>query len=79
MHLVYSKTNLHAREKWIVNSIGDNGKIYIDDGAARALKNGKSLPAGITKVEGKFEKGDNIMIVDKMEMIVQKGLHLFIR
>ena len=71
-------SSLHAREKWIVSSIGDNGKIYIDDGAARALKNGKSLlPAGITKVEGKFEKGDNIMIVDKNGNDCAKGLTSF--
>ena len=32
-----------------------SGKIFIDDGAVKALKNGqKFLAAGITKVEGKF-------------------------
>ena len=59
-------SSLDARKKWIVSSIGSNGKIYIDNGAAKALKNGKSLlPAGITKIEGKFLKGDNILIVDE--------------
>ena len=48
-----------------MSSIGSNGKIYIDGGAVKALKNGKSLlPAGIIKIDGKFFKGDNILIVD---------------
>jgi len=58
-------SSLDARKKWIVSSIGSNGKIYIDGGAVKALKNGKSLlPAGIIKIDGKFFKGDNILIVD---------------
>ena len=45
-------SSLDARKKWIVSSIGSNGKIYIDNGASKALENGKSLlPAGITKVD----------------------------
>ena len=43
------------QEKWIVSSLESNGKIYIDDGAVKALKNGKSLlPAGITKLREIF-------------------------
>ena len=71
-------STLHAREKWIVSSIGNNGKIYIDDGAFKALKNGKSLlPAGIIKIEGKFLKGDNILIVDKDGKDCARGLTSF--
>ena len=69
---------LHAREKWIVSSIGSNGKIFIDDGAVKALKNGKSLlPAGITKIEGKFIKGDNVLIVDNSGNDCARGLTSF--
>jgi len=71
-------SRLHAREKWIVSSIGSNGRIYIDDGAAQALRNGKSLlPAGIVKIEGKFLKGDNILIVDSKGRDCAKGLTSF--
>jgi len=71
-------SRLHAREKWIVSSIGSNGKIYIDDGAVKALKNGKSLlPAGIIKIEGKFLKGDNILIVDNNGKDCARGLTSF--
>ncbi len=71
-------SRLHAREKWIVSSIGNSGKIYIDDGAVKALKNEKSLlPAGITKGEGKFLKGDNILIVDSNGKDCARGLTSF--
>ena len=71
-------SSLHAREKWIVSSLESNGKIYIDDGAVKALKNGKSLlPAGITKVEGNFLKGDNILIVDNNGKDCARGLTSF--
>ncbi len=71
-------SRLHAREKWIVSSIGSNGKIFIDDGAVKALKNGKSLlPAGIIKIEGKFLKGDNVLIVDKNGKDCARGLTSF--
>ena len=71
-------SSLDARKKWIVSSIGSNGKIYIDNGASKALRNGKSLlPAGITKVEGKFLKGENILIVDESGKDCARGITSF--
>ncbi len=71
-------STLDARKKWIISSIGSNGKIYIDNGASKALKNGKSLlSAGITKVEGTFSKGDNILIVDNDGKESARGLTSF--
>ena len=71
-------STLDARKKWIISSIGSNGKIYIDNGASKALKNGKSLlSAGITKVEGAFSKGDNILIVDNDGKESARGLTSF--
>ena len=71
-------SSLHARKKWIASSIGSSGKIFIDDGAIKALTNGKSLlPAGIIKIEGKFSKGDNVLIVNNSGNEVAKGLTSF--
>ena len=71
-------STLDARKKWIISSIGSNGKIYIDNEALRALRNGKSLlSAGITKVEGTFSKGDNILIVDNDGKESARGLTSF--
>ena len=71
-------SSLDARKKWIVSSIESSGKIYIDHGASKALENGKSLlPAGITKVDGEFIKGDNILIVDVGGKTLGRGLTSF--
>ena len=71
-------SSLDARKKWIASSIISNGKIFIDDGASKALGNGKSLlPAGIIKVEGEFLKGDNILIVDDNGKALARGLTSF--
>lgn len=52
-----------ARKHWIAASVHLPGHILIDDGAATALTQGKSLlPAGVTAVEGTFERGDTIGI-----------------
>ena len=79
LYLVYSKSiKFDARKKWIVSSIASNGKIYIDDGAAKALNNGKSLlPAGISKVDGDFIKGDNILILSEDGKTLARGLTSF--
>ena len=54
------------------------GELIIDDGAKKALKNGKSLlAAGIKKVNGKFKKGDHIKILDKSNNECARGLCSF--
>ena len=51
-----------ARKRWIA-SMKPQGTLVVDDGAARALAQGKSLlPAGITAVEGRFGRGDPVSI-----------------
>ena len=51
-------SNLDARKKWIISSLSSSAKIYIDQGASKALKSGKSLlPSGIIKVSGILKKG----------------------
>ena len=66
-------SKLDARKKWIISSISPKGELIIDDGAKQALSNGKSLlAAGITKVSGKFQKGDHIKVLDKKILNVQE-------
>jgi glutamate 5-kinase len=56
------RRKLSNRKRWILNST-PAGKIYVDGGAVQALHSHKSLlPKGITKIEGKFEAGDVVMI-----------------
>jgi len=71
-------SKLHARKKWIISSISSKGELMIDDGAKKALKNGKSLlAAGIKKVWGRFNKGDHIKILDKRKKEFARGLSSF--
>ena len=77
-HFIPKISSLDARKKWIISSLNSSGKIYIDRGAARALNEGKSLlPAGIVKVEGTFEKGENILVVDENQKNLARGLSSF--
>lgn len=58
-----NQSPLTARKKWIAAHVTTQGKLYIDQGAADALKKGKSLlAAGITKIEGVFGLGDLVQI-----------------
>ena len=67
-----------ARKKWIISSLNSSGIIYIDQGAAGALLGGKSLlAAGIIKVKGSFEKGENVLIVDQDDRHLARGLSSF--
>ena len=66
------------RKKWIIGSLNYNGTIYIDDGASKALSNGKSLlAAGITKIDGNFKKGENVLILDQNNNQLARGLSSF--
>jgi len=52
-----------SRKRWIAGALEPKGAIIIDSGAADALQDGKSLlPAGIVRLEGKFERGDAVVI-----------------
>jgi len=71
-------SKLDARKKWIISSISPKGELIIDDGAIIALTKGKSLlAAGIKKVNGKFNKGDHIKILDKNMKEYARGLSSF--
>ena len=71
-------SKLHARKKWIISSVSPRGELIIDDGAKKALLNGKSLlAAGIKKVSGKFNKGDHIKILDNKKKEFARGLSSF--
>ena len=52
-----------ARKRWIAGQLESRGSLVIDPGAEKALFSGKSLlPAGVTRVEGAFERGDAVVI-----------------
>ncbi len=64
-----------ARKKWIAGSLEPRGTVHVDAGAARALMRGGSLlPAGVTRVEGAFARGDCVLIRDASGAEIGRGL-----
>lgn len=64
-----------ARKQWIAASLKPNGAVVVDAGALDALEAGKSLlPAGVTAVEGAFERGDAIIVRVSSGQEVARGL-----
>jgi len=71
-------SKLDARKQWIIGSVAPKGEIIIDQGAVKAIKNGKSLlPAGVRKINGFFEKGDHILVKDESSNECARGLASF--
>lgn len=68
----------YRKKSWLKLLSYPKGKIYIDDGAYKALKEGKSLlPSGIKDVEGIFKQKDTVAIADIEGNIVGKGIVSF--
>ena len=77
-HFFPKVSSLDAKKKWIIGSLNSNGTVRIDDGASKALRNGKSLlAAGITRIDGFFKKGENVLIVDQNNHQLARGLSSF--
>ncbi|WP_088331600.1 glutamate 5-kinase [Lacimicrobium sp. SS2-24] len=54
-----------AKKNWLMHSLRAKGRIIIDQGAAEALahKGASLLPVGVVKVEGAFDAGEAVEIV----------------
>ncbi len=64
-----------ARKVWIGGSLELKGAVFVDPGAAAALAGGKSLlPAGVTRIEGVFSRGDCVAIRDERGAEIGRGL-----
>ena len=64
-----------AKKHWMLHALQSDGKIFVDQGAAKALqvKGASLLPSGILKVEGDFTAGDAATIVT-MEKVGTKEI-----
>ena len=64
-----------ARKSWIAGTLVPLGGYTIDDGAADALRDGRSLlPAGIRAVQGTFERGDPVVVRTVGGVMLAQGL-----
>ena len=69
------KNRINSRKYWLAYSAADNGSVAIDAGAAKALKEGKSLLAvGIREVVGEFERGETLAIKDAGGQALARGI-----
>jgi glutamate 5-kinase len=67
-----------ARKAWIASAVNPAGAVTVDDGAAGALRRGKSLlPAGVVGVEGVFERGDCVVIKTRAGTEAGRGLSAY--
>lgn len=58
---------MESRKRWMLAGLSVKGNITVDAGAARVLREeGRSLlPAGVREVQGAFERGDAVCVVDQ--------------
>ncbi|GJM19146.1 MAG: glutamate 5-kinase [Phycisphaeraceae bacterium] len=65
-----------ARKNWIGHAAVARGRIHVDAGAARALtqRGASLLPKGITRVEGAFDAGAVVDVLDDAARPLARGL-----
>ncbi|MEJ8553392.1 glutamate 5-kinase [Tepidibacter sp. Z1-5] len=71
-----TKNPLQSKKSWIAYNTAAKGKIIIDDGAKKAIleKRKSLLPSGVKSVNGKFNKGDVVYIVDSEYKEIARGI-----
>src|SRR5215470_19160485 len=64
-----------ARKQWIAGTLRPSGALIIDEGALRALLDGKSLlPAGVTGARGRFDRGDTVSVFTAAGTEIARGI-----
>jgi glutamate 5-kinase len=61
------KVAITSKKHWMLYILPSRGRIFVDDGAARALmsKGASLLPSGVVDVEGEFTNGDAVDITGR--------------
>jgi glutamate 5-kinase len=69
------KGTISNRKRWIAYFNREEGHLVVDDGAVKALENGKSLlSVGIKSIKGKFKVGDMVDIQSMDGNHIARGL-----
>lgn len=66
----------NARKRWIANNLVPVGRLYLDEGAVRAIcTGGKSLlAAGIIELEGEFQRQDAVQVCTAKGEEIARGI-----
>ena len=68
-------TPVTARKQWIAGTLKPGGELHVDEGAAKALLQGRSLlPAGVVRVSGRFDRGDAVAVKGPDGLEIARGL-----
>jgi len=72
-------SRLSARRFWLGYAAGPRGRLHLDDGAVAAVVHRRRslLAAGITGVDGDFQGGDVVDLVDPAQRVVARGVVAF--
>jgi glutamate 5-kinase len=67
---------MESRKRWMLSGLASKGKVTVDKGASSALKehNKSLLPAGVIRVEGKFQRGDIVDILGEKGKRIGYGI-----
>ena len=70
------RSRLTSRKRWLAAGAASKGRLLLDAGAVRAVfDSGKSLlPIGIRSVEGSFQAGDLVSLLDESRQELGRGL-----
>lgn len=72
---LHQEKGLKHRDRWIVNGSEPMGSVTVDEGAAKALLNHKSLlPVGVTAVDGDFSENSVIAVFDAKGKEIARGI-----
>ena len=65
-----------ARQRWIAHGMVPAGKLYLDDGAVDAVKNGgrSLLGAGLIGLDGEFQREDTVRLCNIHGQEIARGL-----
>jgi len=69
------ETDTSQHKQWLAGTLMPAGTLVVDEGAEQALSKGKSLlAAGVTAVEGVFQRGDTVAITNQQNKELALGL-----
>jgi len=71
-----TSSKMESRKRFLLTGLAARGRLVVDEGAVVALveQNKSLLPAGIREVEGDFERGDAVNIVDPAGQKIACGI-----
>ena len=74
--MLADKEPVAARKQWIAGHLQTRGELVLDDGAVRALREGRRslLPIGVVAANGRFERGEVVACKNEQGEVVAKGL-----